>query len=172
MNERKVYNLAKRQKAIYGRFGKSDELQLRWLPYYIEDFPKAVKDINLEWEKCKFVKACTSQIPKSHGVYCFSTTLGQPFPEPLHVPLYIGKAAPGYLSERFESYFREREDPNGRTEVVMMLNRYKNKLFFWWSKLRRVDVDIIEEHLLMCCQPPCNTKIPKRDRLWSKAFEL
>lgn len=166
-----LYDFATQKAAISGHFSREHELVLRWLPYYVEDFPTAMKGIKLEWTNCKFVKEASVKVPDRHGVYCFSIKLGFPFPDKVHLPLYIGKAAPGYLSERFKSYFQERGNIKGREKIVLMLNKYKNKLFFWWSELPRRDVDTVEEHLLMCCHPPFNTVIPSRERLWAKAFD-
>jgi hypothetical protein len=167
----KLYDFATQKAAISGYFAKDYELTLQWLPQYVEEFPKAMDGVSLKWNKCKFILACESLIPDNHGVYCFSIDLGKPFPENVHLPLYIGKAAPGYLSERFKSYFKERESINGRSKVVAMLNKYRNRLLFWWAELPRIHVDAVEEHLLMCCKPPCNEKIPSRERLWGKAFD-
>ncbi|MFZ4664842.1 MAG: DNA sulfur modification protein DndB [Prochlorotrichaceae cyanobacterium] len=71
-------------------------------------------------------------------------------PSEIHVPLYIGKAAPGYLSERFNDYLKERKNPKGRTKLVIALNKYKSKIVFWWATLPQIYVDTIEEHLLGC----------------------
>lgn len=166
-----LYDFAKQQSAIAGHFARDYEFTLQWLPEYVEEFHKAMKGVILNWNKCKFVPAAQSQIPDSHGVYCFSIDLGEPFPENVHIPLYIGKAAPGYLSERFKSYFSERQSVNGRSKLVFMLNKYRNKLFFLWAELPRVYVDAVEEHLLMCCKPPCNERIPSKEKLWGKAFD-
>jgi hypothetical protein len=166
-----LYDFATQKDAIAGYFEKEYELNLQWLPQYVEDFPKVMGEIMLKWEKCKFVSASQQMIPEKHGVYCFSIQLGEPFPDTIHIPLYIGKAAPGYLSERFQSYLREKDNVKGRSKLVFMLNKYRNQLFFWWSELPRIYVDTVEEHLLMCCQPPCNEKFPSRERLWGKAFE-
>ena len=165
------YDFAIQKAAISGRFAKNYEFNLQWLPQYVEEFPKAVNGVKLNWHKCKFVPDAQSLVPNKHGVYCFSIDLGQPFPENIHVPLYIGKAAPGYLSERFKSYFSERQSASGRPKLVIMLNKYRNRLFFWWAELSRIHVDTVEEHLLMCCHPPCNERIPSREKLWGKAFD-
>lgn len=166
-----LYDFATQKNAIAGHFARDYEFNLQWLPHYIDEFPQAMQGVNLNWEQCKFVSAAKDSIPQKHGVYCFSIQLGTPFPEKIHLPLYIGKAAPGYLSERYRSYLREREDVKGRTKLVIMLNKYRNQLFFWWAELSRIHVDTIEEHLLMCCKPPCNEKFPSRERLWGKAFD-
>ena len=166
-----VYDFATQKDAIAGCFDREHEFHLHWLPEYVEEFSQAMQEVDLNWEKCKFVSSAQDIIPESHGVYCFSLLLGEPFPESIHIPLYIGKAAPGYLSERFKSYLKERENIKGRSKLVFMLNRYRNQLFFWWSKLPRIYVDAVEEHLLMCCKPPCNEKFPSRERLWGKAFD-
>lgn len=169
--DQELYDFAKQKDAIQGYFPKDLEFNIQWLPLYIEEFPQAVRDIELSWNKCKFLKASKSMIPDAHGVYCFSINLGNPFPDDIHLPLYIGKAAPGYLSERFESYFREQENRRGRVKVVTMLNKYKDCLYFWWAKLPRLYVDTVEEHLLMCCRPPCNESFPAPQKLWGKAFD-
>jgi len=165
-----LYDFAKTTKAIHGVFQKDYCLHLQWFPEYIDNFSQAVNNVSLDWQKCKFVSASKGLIPDSHGVYCFSILLENPLPSEIHVPLYIGKAAPGYLSERFNDYLKERKNPKGRTKLVIALNKYKNKIIFWWATLPRIYVDTIEEHLLGCYYPPCNTSIPNRERLWGKAF--
>ncbi|MGB7439788.1 MAG: hypothetical protein WA919_01855 [Coleofasciculaceae cyanobacterium] len=166
-----LYDFATQKAAISGHFAKDYELNLQWLPHYVEDFSTAMNGVKLNWDNCKFVTAAQNLIPEVHGVYCFSIKLGKPFPEDIHIPLYIGKSAPGYLSERFNDYLRERECINGRSKLVLMLNKYRDKLFFWWAELPRIYVDAVEEHLLMCCKPPCNDRVPRRERLWGKAFD-
>ena len=167
----RLYDLATQRAAISGHFARDYEFTLQWLPQYVEEFPQAMQGVKLTWQKCKFMQNAQNLIPNNHGVYCFSIYLGEPFPETIHIPLYIGKAAPGYLSDRFKSYLSERESLNGRSKLVVMLNKYRNKLFFWWAELPRIYVDAVEEHLLMCCKPPCNEKLPSREKLWGKAFE-
>jgi hypothetical protein len=66
---------------------------------------------------------------------------------------------------------KEKNNPSGRSKLVMALNKYDSNLIFWWTTLARIYVDMIEEHLLMCYHPPCNTSIPNRERLWGQAFE-
>jgi hypothetical protein len=166
-----LYDFDKQKEAIQGYFSRDLEFSLQWLPEYIDEFPTVVSDVKLNWNKCRFLKASQHQIPDKHGVYCFSIQLGNPFPEELHLPMYIGKAAPGYLSERFNNYFKEQSNSKGRSKVVLMLNKYKTCLYFWWAQLPRVYVETVEEHLLMCCRPPCNEIIPSHQRLWGKAFE-
>jgi hypothetical protein len=166
-----MYDFATQKAAIAGYFSQDYELTLQWFPQYIEDFPQAMNGITLQWNKCKFVSASQVLIPNNHGVYCFSVGLGKPFPDDAHIPLYIGKAAPGYLSSRFKNYLKEKNDKNGRSKVVVMLNKYQNRLMFWWAELPRIHADTVEEHLLMCCSPPCNDKIPSRAVLWGKAFD-
>ena len=166
-----LYDVAQQKEPVQGCFSKDFELNLRWLPEYIDDFPKVIADIDLKWEKCRFLKASRKIIPDKHGVYCFSLNLGSPFPDEIHLPMYIGKAAPGYLSERFDNYFKEKNSRKGRSKIVPMLNKYQNCLFFWWATLPRLYVETVEEHLLMCCKPPCNEAIPSSKKLWGKAFD-
>ena len=90
-------DFAKQKAAIRGRFTREDELALLWMPEYIKEFPQAVNGISLKWEKCKFIRAGSNLVPKAFGVYCFSISLGEPFPDGIHVPLYIGKASDQYL---------------------------------------------------------------------------
>ncbi|MCA1994997.1 MAG: hypothetical protein LDL41_23545 [Coleofasciculus sp. S288] len=166
----KPYDFAVQKAAIAGRFEKDYELTIKWLPQYIEGFSQAMKNIELDWRKCNFIRDAQDAIPESYGVYCFSTKLGKPFADDLHIPLYIGKAAQQYLSERFKDYLGEAKSIKGRKKVVFMLNKYRNRLVFWWAELPRIHVDAVEEHLLMCCQPPCNEFIPSRNKHWGKAF--
>lgn len=167
----KPFGLAKKSETLSASLGEDEGLCLTWLPHYVSQFPSAMQNISLEWEKCKFVKAAKDIIPQEHGVYCFSTMLGSPFPEDIHLILYIGKAAPKYLCERFNDYFQEKDAKNGRRNIINMLTEYHGRLFFCWSALPRLYVDTVEEHLLMCCKPPFNEKIPSRKRLWSNAFQ-
>ena len=169
---RNLYDPASQGRAVYGYFPKDLEFNLGWRPQYIDEFPRVIGDrIELCWENCRFLKASKPSIPDKHGVYCFSIQLGSPFPKDIHLPMYIGKAAPKYLSERFEDYLKEKESLKGRTKIVTMLNKYEGRLFFWWAPLPRIYVDTVEEHLLMCCRAPCNESIPNTERLWGKAFE-
>lgn len=165
-------DFAKQKAAIAGVFARDIAFNLEWFPQYIEEFPTALKGVPqpLEWHSCKFVPANMDQVPDNFGVYCFSIDLGDPFPKKIHLPLYIGKAANQYLSGRFADYLSEQTNVKGREQVVIMLNKYKNRLTFWWAELKRGYVDVVEEHLIMCCSPPCNTSKPNRDRLWAKAF--
>jgi hypothetical protein len=165
-----LYDFAKQTDPINGYFSQDYNLNFQWYPQYIDSFSVAVRDVSLEWNQCKFVSASKKIIPDKHGVYCFSVPLEDPMPQAIHVPLYIGKAAPQYLSERFDNYLKEKKNPKGRSKIVHAFNKYDKKLKFWWATLPRVYVDMIEEHLLMCYHPPCNTQIPNRDRLWGKAF--
>lgn len=165
-----IYEFAVQKSAIAGRFSRDFEFTLQWLPQYIEEFPKAMQNIQLNWQKCNFIRDAQSSVPKKYGVYCFSTKLGKPFAEEFHIPLYIGKAAQQYLSERFGDYLGEAKSITGRKKVVVMLNKYHNRLFFWWAELPRIHVDAVEEHLLMCCQTPCNEITPSRQKHWGKAF--
>lgn len=165
-------DFAVQKDAIVGRFDREYTHDFDWSPQYIKEFPKALPPVPLPlvWRHCKFVPSAKHMVPDQHGVYCFSVDLGQPFPEKIHLPLYIGKAAPAYLSQRFANYFGERGKVNGRPRVVVMLNMYRDRLLFWWAELPRSYVDVVEEHLLMCCKPPCNVKPHDRQKLWGKAF--
>jgi hypothetical protein len=139
---------------------------------YIEEFPQAVAGITLHWEQCKFIEASLPMVPKQFGVYCFAVNLGLPFPNQMHLPVYVGKASDIYLSERFLEYFTESSNISGRKKVVMMLNKYKTNLFFWWAALPSIHVETVERHLLMCCLPPCNERKYSHERFWGKAFDL
>jgi hypothetical protein len=165
-----LYDFAIQKAAIAGRLQRDHEFTLQWLPQYIDEFPVAMRNVRLNWQKCNFIRDAQNLVPETYGVYCFSTKLGIPFADDLHIPLYIGKAAQQYLSERFEDYIVEARDIKGRKKVVVMLNKYHNRLVFWWAELPRIHVDAIEEHLLMCCHPPCNEIIPNRQKHWGKAF--
>lgn len=174
MSKTSKVDVAVQKSAILGRFEKERTLNLQWLPMYVDEFPKALDQVSspLKWEGgYKFISSNKQLIPDNHGVYCFSVDLGEPFPKKIHLPLYIGKAPNQFLSERYDNYLTEIKNPKGREEIVVTLNQYKERLLFWWVVLPRVYVDTVEEHLIMCCKPPCNTKGYKRERFWGKAFE-
>ena len=155
---------------IAGVFAKDYRMTLHWLPEYIDEFPEILANINLKWEKCKFVKAGQMQIPQKFGVYCFTVDLGPPFPIAIHLPLYIGKASDQYLCERYKDYLAEKQSLSGRKNIVAALNKYKNRIYFWWATLDYGYADAVEKHLLMCCETPCNEKKYNREMFWGKAF--
>jgi hypothetical protein len=165
-------DFAVQKDAILGRFARETKYMLEWFPEFVEEFPKALDKVPqpLVWDSCKFIAAAKSTVPDKFGVYCFAIELGDPFPKKVHVPLYIGKATDQYLSERYDDYLKEKKNYRGREKVVVMLNKYQNRLTFWWSVVPKVYVDVVEQHLLMCCKPPCNTRIPNREKFWAKAF--
>lgn len=165
-----LYDFATQKAAIAGHFEKEYELTLKWLPQYIEEFPQVMQSIKLDWQKCNFIRDAHTVIPDKYGVYCFSVKLGEPFADGLHIPLYIGKAGQQHLSERYKDYLSETKSLTGRKKVVVMLNRYRNQLVFWWAELPRIHVDAVEEHLLMCCKTPCNEMIPSKEKHWGRAF--
>lgn len=167
-----VFGAFSQQAAIAGHFERDASLTLTWLPQYIDEFPKAINSIPLKWNSCKFVKDAQINVPEQFGVYCFSVDLGVPFPDRMHLPLYIGKAADQFLRERYQDYLQEKGNIKGRKKVVFMLNKYKNCLTFWWAELPLVYVETVERHLQMCCEPPCNDRFPSRERFWGKAFDL
>jgi hypothetical protein len=164
------YDFATQKAAIAGHIERDYEFTLQWLPQYIDEFPQAMQNVQLNWQKCNFIRDAQSMVPDNDGVYCFSTKLGMPFADDLHIPLYIGKAAQQHLSERFKDYLTESKNVKGREKVVIMLNKYHNRLVFWWAELPRIHVDAMEEHLLMCCRTPCNKIFPDRKKHWGKAF--
>ncbi|GEM_PF-859043 len=166
-------DFAVQKAAISGRFDKDSEFNLLWRPQYVTNFPTALAQVPLPlmWKNCKFVSTAAQIVPDKCGVYCFAVDFGPPFPERIHVPLYFGKAANQFLSERFDDYLKERHKTSGREKIVIMLNLYRDSLYFWWAELPRVYVDVVEEHLIMCCKPPCNTTDYDRGRHWGKAFE-
>jgi hypothetical protein len=165
-------DFGKQKAAIAGKFAKETAYNLQWFPEYVEEFPTALAGVPqpLVWQQCKFVPTAVDQVPDKFGVYCFAIDLGDPFPKKFHLPLYIGKASSQHLSGRFKDYLREKNNIKGREQIVIMLNKYQNKLTFWWAELPKVFVDVVEDHLIMCCNPPCNTSKPNKDRLWGKAF--
>ncbi|HYG09255.1 MAG TPA: hypothetical protein VD835_04715 [Pyrinomonadaceae bacterium] len=166
-------DFAKQKAAISGRLEKEYEFTLRWWPEYVKEFTTALKkvpNLPLQWKKCKFTKAAGGLIPKKPGVYCFTLELGAPFPKDIVLPLYVGKSPNQNLHKRFLDYFSERTDYEGREKVVIMLNMFRDRLFFWWVELPRVYVDIVEEHLIMCCKPPCNDVGYDKTK-WGSAFD-
>lgn len=166
-------DFAVQKAAIAGRFERESKYNLEWFPEYVDEFPNALAPIPqpFAWDSCKFIAAAKSMVPAKFGVYCFAIDLGDPFPNKIHLPLYIGKASDQYLSERFEDYLSERKDYRGREKIVVMLNKYQNRLRFWWAAMPEVYVDVVEKHLIMCCKPPCNTRPYDREKFWAKAFD-
>ena len=115
-----VFGAFSQQGAIAGRFDKNTRLNLTWLPQYIEEFPEILNGMPLKWSKCKFVKGSQLNVPEQFGVYCFATDLGVPFPDRVHLPLYVGKASEQYLRERYEDYLQEKGDIKGRVRRLFI----------------------------------------------------
>src|SRR5215207_2915877 len=109
-------DFAVQKAAIAGRFERESKYNLEWFPEYVDEFPNALAPVPqpFVWASCKFIAAARSMVPAKFGVYCFAIDLGDPFPDKIHLPLYIGKASDQYLSERFEDYLSERKDYRGR----------------------------------------------------------
>lgn len=159
---------------IEGHIGTAYPFVLRWHPHYMKEFPAAIKGVTLPWKKFKFQRGDQNIIPNDQGIYCFSVLLGSPLPQEIHIPLYIGKAAPGTLRERFKNYLKEKRSRSGRKKIIHMLDQYSGQLHFWCAIVPKWGyVDAIEKHLIWACCPPCNTHdhLERRERLWGKAFE-
>ena len=166
-------DFAVQKAAIAGRFERESNYILEWFPEFVDEFPKVLAPVPqpFAWESCKFIAAAKATVPAKFGVYCFAIDLGEPFPNEVHLPLYIGKASDQYLSERFADYLVERKNYRGREKIVVMLNKYQDRLRFWWAVMPEVYVDVVEKHLIMCCKPPCNTRPYNREKFWAKAFD-
>jgi len=166
-------DFAVQKAAICGRFERESQYNLAWYPEYVEEFPKVLDPVPqpFAWESCKFIAAAKNLVPDKFGVYCFAIDLGEPFPKNIHLPLYIGKANEQYLSDRFANYLAEKKNYRGREKIVVMLNKYQNRLRFWWATIPQAYVGVVEQHLIMCCKPPCNTTDYSREKFWAKAFD-
>jgi len=57
-----LYDFATQKAAISGHFSRNYELNLQWLPQYVEEFPKAMNGVKINWEKCKFVPDAQSLV--------------------------------------------------------------------------------------------------------------
>ena len=60
---KEVFDLASQTAYISGRFPREYQLELQWLPYYIEDFDTAMRSTHLHWEKCKFIRGNSDSVP-------------------------------------------------------------------------------------------------------------
>lgn len=157
---------------LVGHLGEHYEMALHWHPHYVEDLPRAIDGIALNWSSLPFERNSQKLIPDEAGVYCFAVSIGPSFPQELHIPLYIGKASPGTLRGRFKQYLDGKSATAERKKIANMLNRYQGKLQFWFASAKYGRVHAIENHLLWACFPPCNTQnhIDRRAKLWGKAF--
>ena len=166
-----VFGEFKSSSPILGHFDREYNLQARWFPNYIDEFPSVLQGVSINWKKCKFTKDAQINVSNCFGVYCFAADIGGPFPnEVKSMILYVGKASDQYLSERYQEYLTEANSSKGRVKVVNALRKYKPKLTFWWCELPSIHVEVVERHLLMCYEPPANDQFPKKEKHWGKAF--
>jgi hypothetical protein len=115
---------------------------------------------SFSWVGVPFEKSKTRSVPKDKaGVYSFvacSCVAEHPFASYL---LYVGKTDRNFRA-RFLEYFREKDNPKGRTYIVDMLKQWDGWLQFYYAPLPPNEISMAEEALLRALVPPMNEELP------------
>lgn len=113
-----------------------------------------------EWTVFKYDVGIIETIPDEQGVYAF---LVQPqVASNLNVSylMYIGQTS-RTLRQRFREYLLEANRPKGRPLLQLLLNLYKDHLYFACAIVSPPSSPAdLEEHLIKAFIPPMNDKLP------------
>ena len=124
----------------------------QWTAYNFQD--------SFDWQIHPFQQDQKKNIPRQPGIYSFVIKPGIiSYPDCLYL-MYIGKAEYG-LQHRFNRYFSEQNNPEGRPKIVGLLNRYQGSLHFCCSVIKQKERIVeIEKALIGAFLPPCNDRLP------------
>jgi hypothetical protein len=119
----------------------------------------------LKWTSRRLVKASTSKVPTSSGIYrlvlvpsvkaCNATYL-----------MYVGKAT--NLRSRFTAYLAA--ERKRRPKLIRLLNLYPDHVTFQFCSVSKARLDRVEDALLQTFMPPCNDRIEGELGRARKAF--
>ena len=123
------------------------------------------------WVSYPFNARSKQRIPAEKGIYTFvvNPNIAQHCCSYL---MYVGRAANLTLRKRFGQYLHEKRNPNGRPQIVQLLNKYSdNNLFFCCASLPTANnLKKLEEDLIKAFVPPCNNKITGKVGRIKRAF--
>ena len=115
----------------------------------------------LRWKRVKFSASNVASVPSSNGVYSFVVDPEICNHPATHYLLYIGRARGVTLRGRFGDYLREQVKDKGRPHMKMMLNKWKDHLWFYYAEVPDASaIDALEEDLLAAYLPPFNRSFP------------
>jgi hypothetical protein len=128
---------------------------------HVPTWRKFTPGIALNWQKVKFDAAGKAHVPEERGLYIFTLEV-QNLGLPSHgYIMYIGisgNTSKANLRRRYGQYLLEAKKGSGRPLVVLMLNEWKEDLFFNFMPVpdRSVDLAAIEKSFINTVVPPIN----------------
>lgn len=126
--------------------------------------------VSLSWEVFPFDEGTLDQIPDGPGVYAFLIQPRIASNLSASYPMYVGQTERS-LQKRFREYLREAEDPTGRPKINMLLQLYKDFIYFSCAVLpSSASLDDVEEELLKALVPPANSQFPAEVSKVVRAF--
>lgn len=126
-----------------------------------ERWRTATSSVKLSWDWVPFDKTSKPDIPTERGLYAFVVEHCEAYFPPHGYIMYVGitgdVSRARNLRVRFGDYLRDAEK-GGRSRVVVMLNMFKDNLYFYFAPLpdRTQSLSAIEKEMLAAIIPPCN----------------
>lgn len=117
--------------------------------------------VRLDWQRTRFLSSNKSSVPKERGIYAF-TVLMDSSDLPTHgYILYMGITGDTSASDlqiRYGQYLADARRMNKRLKVCMMLDQWKDDLFFNFVPIpdKRVSLAKMERSFLSAIVPPAN----------------
>ena len=103
-------------------------------------------------------KTSRTSIPQGSGVY---TILIQPgiadHPSTSYL-MYVGQAV--NLRKRFGTYLTTEKGSQGRPKIHRLLHKYAEHIWFCYTPVAKIKLDIVEDALIVAYLPPLNDKFP------------
>ena len=113
--------------------------------------------IPLHWTVVKYDKSEKDKLPKTTGVYTFIVKPGIANHPECSYLLYVGKTDQQTLRTRFLQYFSEAKKKKGRAHIKLMLDIWKDHLWYCFATIDDASIiDDIENALRDAYVPPMN----------------
>ncbi len=118
--------------------------------------------VPLTWTRVKFREADATSVPNDKiGVYSFIAIPEIAQHPACHYLLYVGMVETSNFRTRFRSYLGEHKKPKPRDHIIMMIERWKKYLWFYYAELpTSTIVKPTEDSLLTAYIPPVNREWP------------
>lgn len=126
----------------------------------------------LQWTVVKYDKSEKDKLPETTGVYTFIVKPGIANHPECSYLLYVGKTDHQTLKTRFLQYFSEAKKKKGRAHIKVMLDVWKDHLWYCFASIDDASIiDDIENTLLNAYVPPMNREfkgiIGEARKAWS-----
>jgi hypothetical protein len=124
----------------------------------------------LKWQRFLFDETTVELVPNEPGVYAFCVEPSAAANLAVCYLMYVGETTRP-LKVRFREYLNEANNPQGRPQIVRLLNLFQQFLYFYCAPLdASISPEAVEEDLLNAFTPPTNTLLPAKVRRVEAAF--